>query len=55
MHTYLEGLFLHVDGIYLVNLGFVLLSCGIGKRISAFCWYFSSCFMLYLFKTLGRV
>jgi hypothetical protein len=32
--------FLHVDGIYLVKLGFILLSCEIGKEIFAFCWYF---------------
>jgi hypothetical protein len=32
----LGGLSLHVDGIYLVKLVFILLSFGIGKEISAF-------------------
>jgi hypothetical protein len=36
----LESYFLLVDGIYFVKLGFILLSCGIGKEISVFCWYF---------------
>ena len=34
--TFLEACFLHVDEIYLVDEGFILLSCGIGKKISAF-------------------
>jgi hypothetical protein len=34
--TLLEASLLHVDEIYLVNEGFILLSCGIGKEFSAF-------------------
>jgi hypothetical protein len=47
--TLLEACLLHLDEIYLVDEGFILLSCGIGKEFFAFVGN------LLLSKTLGEV